>query len=234
MIPKGIGKKKGNIDYLEAMPITFSLALLVYSIVTAEDVGWLSAQTIALLSASLISLSAFVAIEGRSKEPLVPPRIFRTATNLISSNTIMALLGAAWVCMRFFLKLYLQQILHYGPHESGLALLSMTVLIVVMMIWTAPKLVSRLGIIPNMITGLVLLAVRILLFSLTPANSSDSNNGVYLVYVLLASIISALGMSFFYIPVLTSAVANAKKRIWLSLQDLRILPTKLVRHLGWL
>jgi Sec-independent protein secretion pathway component TatC len=50
------------------------------------------------------------------------------------------------------------------------------------------------------------------LFSLTPANSSDNNNNsIFLEYVLPASIISALGMSFSYIPVLTAAVANAKK-----------------------
>ncbi len=80
-----------------------------------------------------------------------------------------------------------------------------------MMVWAAPKLIGRLGIRPNMIMGLALLAVGILLFSLTPANSSDSNNGIFLAYVLPASIISALGMSFSYIPVLTSAVANAEK-----------------------
>ena len=77
--------------------------------------------------------------------------------------------------------------------------------------YASPKLMGRLGIRPNMIMGLALLAVGILLFSLTPANSGDSNNDIFLAYVLPASIISALGMSFFAIPVLTSAVANAKK-----------------------
>ncbi len=210
LIPQGIRKKKGNIDYLGAMSITVSLGLLVYSIVTANDVGWLSAQTVALLSASIVSLAAFVAIEKRSKQPLVPLHIFRTTTNLLSANIVMALLGAAWVSMWFFLNLYLQQTLHYGPLESGLALLPMTVLIMVMMIWASPKLMGRLGIRPNMIMGLALLAVGILLFSLTPANTGN-NNGIFLAYVLPASIISALGMSFSYIPVLTSAVANAKK-----------------------
>ena len=211
LIPKGKRKKGIDIDYLGAMSITVSLALLVYSIVTANDVGWLSAQTIALLSASVISLAAFVAIEKRSKQPLVPLHIFKATANLLSSNIVMALLGAAWVSMWFFLNLYLQQILHYGPLESGLALLPMTVLIMVMMVWASPKLMGRLGIKPNMVMGLALLAAGILLFSMTPANSSDSNNGVFLAYVLPASIISALGMSFSYIPVLTSAVANAKK-----------------------
>ena len=54
--------------------------------------------------------------------------------NLLSSNIVMALLGASWVSMWFFLNLYLQQIFHYGPLESGLALLPMTGLIMVMMI----------------------------------------------------------------------------------------------------
>ncbi len=214
LIPRGSRKKEGKIDYLGAITITVSLALLVYSIVTANDVGWTSAQTVALLSASVISLAAFVAIEKRSKEPLVPLHIFKATPSLLSSNIVMALLGAAWVSMWFFLNLYLQQILNYGPLESGLALLPMTVLIMVMMVGATPKLIGRLGIRLNMITGLALLAVGILLFSLNPANIGDndsSNNGVFLAYVLPASIISALGMSFSYIPVLTSAVANAKK-----------------------
>ncbi len=215
LIPKGMRKKGGNIDHLGAMSITVSLALLVYSIVTANDVGWLSAQTVVLLSASVMSLAAFVAIEKRIKEPLVPLHMFRTTTNLLSSNIVMVLLGAAWVSMWFFLNLYLQQILHYGALESGLALLPMTVLIMVMMVWASPKLMGRLGIRPNMIMGLALLTVGILLFSLTPANTSNnsnsSSNGIFLAHVLPASIIAALGMSFSYIPVLTAAVANAKK-----------------------
>ena len=52
LIPQGIRKKEGNIDYLGAVSITASLVLLVYSIVTANDVGWVSAQTIFLLGVS--------------------------------------------------------------------------------------------------------------------------------------------------------------------------------------
>jgi EmrB/QacA subfamily drug resistance transporter len=218
IIPHGMRKKDGKIDYLGAMSITASLALLVYSIVTANDVGWLSAQTVVLLSASTISLAAFIAIERRSKEPLVPLHILKRTSNLLSSNIVMALLGSAWVSKWFFLNLYLQQILNYGPLESGLAILPITVLIMVMMVWGSPKLMGRFGTKINLVAGLSLLALGILLFSLTPANTSDysssssnNNNGVFLAYVLPASIISALGMSLSYIPVLTSAVANAKR-----------------------
>ena len=209
LIPQGI-RKKGNIDYLGAVSITVSLVTLVYSIVTANDIGWLSAQTISLLGVSAILFATFIAIEKRSKNPLIPLHIFKTR-NLLSGNIIMTLLGAAWVSMWFFLNLYLQQILNYGPFESGLALLPMTVFIMIMMVWSTPRLIGKLGIKINLISGLTLLAIGIILFSFTPANTTEDNNIIFMVYVLPASIISAVGMSFAYIPALTVTVANAKK-----------------------
>ena len=212
LIPQGT-KKKGSIDYLGALTITASLALMIYSIVTANesDGGWLSIQTISMLAASIVLLGSFIAIEKRNKEPLIPLGIFKT-TNLLSSNIVMALLGASWVSMWFFLNLYLQQILHYGPLESGLALLPMTGLIMIMMIWMMPKLIGKLGIKGNLIIGLALLTIGMILFSFTPDNTGEnnSNNFIFMVYVLPASIISALGMAFSYIPVLTSAVSNTR------------------------
>lgn len=210
LIPQGTSKK-GSVDYLGAVSITASLVMLVYSIVTANDVGWISARTISLLTISAVMFVAFIAIEKRTKEPLIPLHIFKTTRNLLSGNIVMVLLGAAWVSMWFFINLYLQQILDYGPFESGLALLPMTVLIMIMMVWSTPRLIGKLGIKVNLIVGLTLLSTGIFLFSLTPANTtSESNNRIFFVYVLPASIISAIGMSFSYIPALTAAIANAK------------------------
>ncbi len=211
LIPSGT-RREGRIDYQGALAITASLALMIYSIVTANENGWLSLQTISMLAASFALLGAFVAIEKRSKEPLIPLGIFKTP-NLLSSNVVMALLGASWVSMWFFLNLYLQQILHYGPLESGLALLPMTGLIMVMMVWIMPKLMGKIGTRKNMVIGLALLAAGLALFSLTPTanNGNENSSGVFMVYVIPASIVSALGMSLSYIPILTSAMSNAKK-----------------------
>ncbi len=85
----------------------------------------------------------------------------------------MALLGASWVSMWFFLNLYLQQVLHYGPLESGVALLPMTGLIMIMMAWLMPKLIGKLGDKEKLIVGLGLLTAGLVLFSFTPATNSD-------------------------------------------------------------
>jgi hypothetical protein len=66
--------------------------------------------------------------------------------------------------------------------------------------------------------GLGLLAAGIAMFSLTPSNTPNSsgdieNNTTYtfMLYVLPASLIAALGMSLAYIPVLTAAISNTYK-----------------------
>ena len=105
--------------------------------------------------------------------------IFRIP-NLLASNIAMALLGASWIPMWFFLNLYLQQVLNYGPFESGLALLPMTVVIMVLMISTTPRLMSRFGIKRNLVIGLGLLAAGIAMFTLTPSNSSEKIPPIHL------------------------------------------------------
>lgn len=218
LLPRAI-KRKGSVDYLGAVSITSALVLLVYAIVTANDVGWMSMQTIFLMATVSVMVGAFLVIQRRKKEPLIPLNIFKTR-NLLASNIVMALLGAAWIPMWFFLNLYIQQILGYGPMESGLALLPMTVMIMVLMISYTPRLVNRFGLKKNMIAGMALLAVAMVLFSGTPsaAAASDNSNGssgnenlIYMIYVLPASLVAALGMSLAYIPVLTAAVSNIRK-----------------------
>jgi MFS family permease len=186
--------------------------LLVYAIVTANDIGWMSTQTISLLSIAGIMFAVFLALQRRKREPLIPLNIFRTP-NLLSSNIAMALLGAAWIPMWFFLSLYLQQILNYGPFESGLALLPMTAMIMVLMISATPKLMNRFGLKRNLVIGLGLLAAGIAMFSMTPSNSNSENSITYtfMLYVLPASMVAALGMSLAYIPVLTAAISNARR-----------------------
>src|SRR5918992_886111 len=206
LIPQGT-RQKGRVDYLGAISITGALILLVYAIVTANDAGWTSAQTVSLLLTSAALLGAFTIIQKRSKEPLMPLRVFKTY-NLLASNLVMALLGAAWIPMWFFLNLYLQQIQGYGAFESGLALLPMTAAIMALMIGTSSRLIRRLGVKHSLVAGLGLLAVAMLMFVATPSTTAD---GSFLTHVLPASLVAAGGMSLAYIPALMSAVSHARK-----------------------
>jgi EmrB/QacA subfamily drug resistance transporter len=210
VLPRGsnnnIKKQTGRVDYPGALSITGALVLLVYAIVTANDAGWSSLQTVFLLLISAGLLGAFIMIQKRSRDPLIPLRIFKT-TNLLASNIVMALLGAAWIPMWFFLNLYLQQVQGYGAFESGLALLPMTAAIMALMIGASSRLIRRLGVKHSLVVGLGLLAVAMLMFVATPSTT----DGSFATHVLPASLIAAGGMSLAYIPALMSAVSHARK-----------------------
>src|SRR5260370_4488643 len=77
-----------------AATITGSLALLVYGISKAPDVGWGSGRTIGFLIASAVLLAAFLAIASRHPAPMGPFSIFRTTT-LPAADVAGLLLGAA-------------------------------------------------------------------------------------------------------------------------------------------
>jgi EmrB/QacA subfamily drug resistance transporter len=205
LLPQSTRRQKGRVDYLGAISITGALILLVYAIVTANDAGWTSLQTVSLLLTSAALLGAFTIIQKRSREPLMPLRIFKTP-NLLASNIVMALLGAAWIPMWFFLNLYLQQVQGYGAFESGFALLPMTAAIMALMIGASSRLIRRLGVKHSLVAGLGLLAVAMLMFVATP-----SSKGSFATHVLPASLVAAGGMSLAYIPALMSAVSHAKK-----------------------
>ncbi len=202
LLPAGLARR-GRLDFAGALSATAALSLAVYAIVTANDNGWGSAQTVVLLTIAAALLVAFLAIESRRSEPLVPLGIFR-AHNLSAANTVMVLLGAAWIPMWFFLNLYLQQVLGFGPFEGGLALLPMTVAIMLLMVGITGRLVGRLGFKPPMIAGLVLLGAGIALFARVPSE------GNFVVDVLPASLVAAVGMSLAYIPVLMAALSSAR------------------------
>jgi EmrB/QacA subfamily drug resistance transporter len=195
--------QRGRIDVGGALSVTASLSLAVFAIVRAPDAGWGSTATIAQLAAAGVLLAVFLLSQRIQRAPLMPLRIFR-APNLSAGNTVMTLLGAAWIPMWFFLNLYLQQVLGYGAFAAGAALLPMTTLIMVFMIGVTARVVTRFGFRPTIVAGMLLLAAGIGWLSQVRADGS------YLVDVLPATLVAATGMSLAYIPAMLAALSGAR------------------------
>src|SRR6266536_3613875 len=83
-----------HFDAAGAISVTAGLSVLVYAFLDAGTSGWGSTKIVSLLATSVALIAAFVAIELRSKAPLVPFRIFRTRT-LTGANVVGILLGAS-------------------------------------------------------------------------------------------------------------------------------------------
>jgi EmrB/QacA subfamily drug resistance transporter len=194
-------ERAGNFDLAGAIAATVGLSLLVFGIVRTDVTGWGSASTLALMVGGIVLLLAFVAIEGRiAKSPLMPLRIYSSRT-LTVSNLVMLLLGAAVFAMWFFVSLYLQQVLGYTPIQAGLAFLPMTFAIATFST-LAPRLVRRFGAKALLVTGMLMQAVGLLLFTDISVGGSYAGN------VLAPSLLVAAGMGLAFVPVTISAVAG--------------------------
>src|SRR5438445_10388224 len=130
-------------DAAGAITVTGGLALLVYAISKAPDVGWGSARTILLLIASVAILAVFVVIERRSSAPLMPFRIFRIRS-LLAANVVGFLLGAVIFANFLVLTLYVQQVLGWSALKTGVTFLA-TAGTTVIWAGVAPALTTRFG-----------------------------------------------------------------------------------------
>lgn len=199
-----VGKRRGAVDALGAAAVTAGLALAVFAIVRAPEAGWTSTQTLIELGGAAVLLAVFLVVQRSVKAPLMPLSIWRTP-GLGISNLAMALLGAAWIPMWYFLNLYLQQVLGYGAFASGAALLPMTALLMVFMTTITARLLGRFGPKPLIAGGLLVLAAGLLWLA------AVGPTGTFVVDVLPASLVAATGMSLAYIPALMSAMAGVRQ-----------------------
>lgn len=201
-LPRTVRGAKGSIDIAGAVTVTAGLAAVVYAVVNAPEIGWLTVQTLGVLAAGIVLLVIFFIIQANSRNPLLRLGMLR-APQLGAANTAQLMLGAAWVSMWFFLNLYLQQVLGASAFAAGAALLPMTGLVVLVMIGIAPRLQERFGAKSLIVSGLLLLAAGLGWLALVRPD------GNYAVDVLPASLLAALGMSLAFVPSLGTAINAA-------------------------
>ena len=141
-----------HFDVAGATSITAGLMILVYALTRATTDGWATATTIGLLAASAVLVLSFIAIELRSKAPLLPLRIFRIRS-LAAANAAMVIIGSVTFSEFFLLTLYLQDILHYSAIQTGVAFSGFAISVVVASN-LAQAVVSRFGIRATLTAGI--------------------------------------------------------------------------------
>ncbi len=120
VLPKGT-KAAGDrhLDLPGTLLVTAAMAALVYAPTVGTNRGWGSAPFVGCLLVSVVLIVAFLHVERRSRQPVMPLSIFRHHT-LVVGDTIMVLVGAWMAGEVLVLSLYAQQVLGYSPLVSGL------------------------------------------------------------------------------------------------------------------
>jgi EmrB/QacA subfamily drug resistance transporter len=190
-----------TIDYLGAALLAGGLsAIVLYTSLGGTTYSWGSPWMISLIVAGFLMLGAFVFVEGRAAEPILPLEIFRnrvfTVTSAIGFIIGLALFGAVT-----YLPLYLQDVKGHSPTASGLLITPMMAGLLITSIGSG-QLISRFGRYkPFPIAGTALTAVGLLLLSRLQVGTSTFVTGAYM-------LVLGLGLGL-VIQVLVVAAQNA-------------------------
>jgi len=182
--------------------VVAGLAALVFGFSRAEE-GWARFDTIALLAVGVLLLAAFVLVESRVSNPLLPLRVIvnrvRGGAFLVSTLTGAALLGGL-----LFLIFYFQIVLGYSPLQSGLASLPMTAVIMI----TVPVLsnvLPKIGVRIPMTVGPILAAAGLFYLSFITVE------GDYLLEVLPGLVLLGIGLGSVFVPLQNVALAGVEE-----------------------
>ena len=189
-------------DVAGAITITAGLALLVYAVSEAPSHGWATSWTISRLAAAAVLLIAFLVIETRAKDPLMPFRIFRVRT-VAGANVAGLLLGGIVFANFFLLTLYVQQVLQWSALKTGLTFVATAGTAI---IWAglAQGLVTKIGVKPVMAAGFVAMIAGMLWYTQIPTHAS------YATDLLPGYLLVGFALPFTFIPVSIAALAGVE------------------------
>lgn len=189
-----------KIDHAGQWILTGALFLIVLGLLRGNEDGWTSATIIAELGGGLALLAAFVAVELRVREPMLPMGLFRNPSFTGAQISAFAI-SASFFAVFFYATLYLQQVLGLSAIEAGLVYLPGTILNFMFAGATAQlgqKVAPRVLI----AVGLGLVAAGMALMTLAGADSSWA-------VILPGSIIAMIGTGMFNPSVSAVALSSA-------------------------
>ncbi|WCB91556.1 putative MFS-type transporter EfpA [Baekduia alba] len=190
-------------DAAGALTGTAGLVLLVDAISQAPQYGWGDARTIGVLAAAALLLAAFLLIERRVTDPILPLQIFRLRT-LAGANIAGLLLGGSFYAFIFVGTLYMQQVLHYSALQSGLAWLAAS-LTSIALAGLSQALVTRGATKIVMAAGMAMIGAGAIWAAQAPVD------GDFLADLAGPMVVSGAGTAFAFIPISIAALAGIKE-----------------------
>jgi EmrB/QacA subfamily drug resistance transporter len=122
-----VERQKHRIDYSGATLLTVGCSLVILGLLEGGVAwGWGSAQSVGILGIGAVLLVAFVFVERRAAEPVLPLWVF-TRRTLIGGNLVAFVVGALMMGLSSYLPTYVQGVLGTGALVAGFALAALTI-----------------------------------------------------------------------------------------------------------
>lgn len=183
-------RREGAFDLAGALTGTFGMTGLVLGLVEAGVSGWTAPSTLVPLLGGIGLLGAFVVVESRAAEPVVPLRLLASATRS-SANATRGLIYAGMFGVFFFLTQFLQDVQGYSPLRAGLAFLPMPTTIFLSSQLTSRVLMRRFA--PR---SIVLVGVALVAAAMALASTVSVGSGYPMILAVLVTLGTGSGLSF--------------------------------------
>jgi EmrB/QacA subfamily drug resistance transporter len=202
LIPQDVGGGlSGGVDWLGSVLVTGSLMIAVYAIVQATSHGWGSIQVLGFGALAIVLMGAFLSVEARIPNPIMPLRILRLR-GLIGSSAVRGFLVTGMFSMFFLGTLYLEHVLHYSALLTGLAFLPFTLTVGTLSLGVTARLIARFGAMRVLLAGLATMIGGLALLVTTGVHTS------FFPTIFIAFFAMGLGAGSSFMPLLTIAMAD--------------------------
>ncbi len=202
LLPESRDESRSTFDALGAVLVTTGLSILVLAITKGNEWGWTSGRTIGVFAVAVVIIAAFIVQESRTPHPLMPFSIFRLQT-LAAANIVMFIMGTALFSMFLMLTLYMQQVLHFSPLETGVGYVAVAGTAI---IWAnvAAQAVTRVGVKPTLVVGMSVMTIGLVLFT------RISPDGSYWKNLFPGFLVIGFGMPLAFVSLTIAALAGTR------------------------
>lgn len=198
LVGRDIPGERTRLDLAGAATVTGALVALVAGLTSAERLGFTDPVVIGLLAGAVVLGAAFVVVERRAADPLVPFATFANRS-VTAGNLVMLLLGGAMVALFFALSVFLQEVMHLDALGAGLTQLPLAVALV-LVAGVVPQVVARIGVRSTLAISLLVFAGGLGWLAAAPAGAD------FLVHVLGPTLAIGVGLGGAFVTATQLAV----------------------------
>lgn len=198
-------RSRPRLDLPGTLAASIGLFALVFGLARGEADGWGEATTIVALAASVVLLTAFIAIQRGVANPLLPLRVVLDR-NRGASFLAIGLASAGAFGVFLFLTFYLQGVRGMNPLETGLAFLPMSFVVAPTVAIVSTRILPRTGPRPLIPFGMGLAALGLALLTRIGIDTG------YASHVLPPLVLVAIGFGFTMAPAFTTATLGVPPR----------------------
>jgi EmrB/QacA subfamily drug resistance transporter len=197
---EGLGLGHG-VDWIGSVLVTTSMMSAIYAIIQATSHGWLSSETLGFGALAAVLMAAFLALEARIENPIMPLRILRLR-GLVNASIVRGFLVTGMYSTFFLGTLYLEHVRHYSALQTGAAFLPWTLTVAVLSRGITARLVERLGPLRVLTMGMASVVAGLLLFSTVGPDTA------FFPTIFLACFAIGFGIGNAFMPLLTIAMED--------------------------